>query len=89
MSVANTYSGETEVYWNLIKNAADEVKLRLIARLSRSLVSSSNKSLTDKERTAEFISRYCGAWQGDDSAEDIIATIRSNRSCKDPISFDL
>ena len=89
MSRTNTYCVETDAYWNLIKNAADEVKLRLITLLSQSLTTNARKSMhSDKEETERFLSKYCGAWHGNESAEEIIGVIKSVRSCKEPISFD-
>ncbi len=89
MSRIKTYSVETDAYWNIIKNAADEVKLRLITLLSQSLISNGRESIhSDKEKTESFLSKYCGAWHGNESAEEIIGGIKSVRTCKEPISFD-
>ena len=89
MHIAKTYNDETFIYWNLIKNVSKEVKLRLITLLSQSLTNDSEKpKKTDKKATEDFIAKYCGAWTGDATAEDIIDIIQRGKTCKDPISFD-
>ncbi|MDE5674375.1 MAG: hypothetical protein K2I44_03375 [Muribaculaceae bacterium] len=89
MQTANTYKGETAAYWHLLKNLSDEVKLRLITLLSQSMtIDSKKKEKSDEEATKEFLAKFYGAWRGDMSAEDLIAEIRKNRTCREPISFD-
>lgn len=82
MQTANTYKGETAAYWHLLKNLSDDVKLRLITLLSQSMThNSKKKEKSDEEATKEFVSKFCGAWRGDMTAEEIIAEIRKNRTC--------
>ncbi len=89
MQTANTYKGETAAYWHLLKNLSDEVKLRLITLLSQSMTrNTKKKTKSDKEATKEFLSEFYGAWEGDKTAEEVIAEIRKNRTCREPISFD-
>jgi len=89
MQTTNTYKEETATYWSLLKNLSDEVKLRLITLLSQSMTrNTKKKTKSDKEATQEFLSEFYGAWEGDKTAEEIIAEIRSNRTYRNPISFD-
>ncbi len=89
MQTANTYKGETAAYWHLLKNLSDEVKLRLITLLSQSMTrDTKKKEKSDEEATKEFLAKFCGAWRGDMSAEELVKEIYSSRTCKDPIPFD-
>lgn len=89
MQTTNTYKEETATYWSLLKNLSDEVKLRLITLLSQSMTrNTKKKTKSDKEATKEFLSEFYGAWEGDKTAEEIIAEIRSNRTYRNPVSFD-
>lgn len=66
--------GQQEMsYWNLLKNLSEEVKLRLIARLSASLVKPSEKT------TSNVADKYYGAWSDDCSAEEMAENLRSAR----------
>lgn len=82
-------SGDTSIYWPLLRNISIEEKLHLIVKLSDSVASIISKPKeSETEYTARFIAKYCGSWKGDTSAEEIITAIRNDRSDRDPISFD-
>ncbi|MDR0891652.1 MAG: hypothetical protein LBN24_03470 [Mediterranea sp.] len=61
-------------YWTLLKGLNNEIKLRLIARLSASVA---NEMANDAPK--EGVDKYYGAWVDDRSAEEIIADIRNSR----------
>lgn len=60
-------------YWKLLSHLNSDVKLRLIAKLSGSLVTS---SVGEKENWAD---EFYGAWEDSCSAEEIIENIRGSR----------
>lgn len=86
----NIYERDVNAYWSLLRHLRDGVKIRLITLLSESLSEHLFHREEKKERdlTQSFISKYAEAWEGDESAEDIIAAINWNKSSKDPASFD-
>ncbi len=90
MLTSNHLTTETATYWNLLKNVSNEVKLRLITLLSQSVSDSTPMYhvIVDKKNTRDFLSKYSGAWKGDDSAEEIISSINAGRNSKNPVSFD-
>ena len=59
-------------YLDLLKNLSPANKLDLIARLTLSVKS-------DMEVKNNAFEQAFGAWEGDESAEEIIDTIRSSR----------
>ena len=83
-----SYNAEAESYWKLLKDARSEVKLRLITLLSQSIMDDVSDKRPMESETGRFLAKFAGAWKGNESAEDIIATIQDNRHCKKPISFD-
>ena len=85
----STYnSKEAENFWLLIKDTSREIKLWLINQLSASLIQQDLASDEEKKKTEKFISKYEGAWEGLESAEDIIQYIKSKPSIKEPPKFD-
>lgn len=89
MHISRSHFEGPTIYWNLIKDVSDEIKLELITLLSQSLLSRRSKSEnSDKVKTKEFLNRFYGAWQGDENADSLIEIIRDGRKSKDPISFD-
>lgn len=66
---------QSAVYWKILKNLSENVKLDLISRLSLSLLKTPVEELQE-DWTAEF----AGAWKDERSAEDMIADIRNSRS---------
>ncbi|WP_290158569.1 hypothetical protein [uncultured Duncaniella sp.] len=90
MQTTYSYNEEVENYWKLLKNASSEVKLRLIALLSQSLMEKEHgdAKAIPASSTEKFINRFSGAWHGKDTAREIIDIIHEGRSCRKPISFD-
>lgn len=70
----STIIGQQETsYWNILKDLSADVKLRLIARLSASLVKPTEKAVDN------VADKYYGAWHDDSSAEDMADNIRKAR----------
>ena len=74
-------------YWDAIKNASSDIKLKLISLLSSSLIEyPANKELLNSASKLELLKKVTGSWD-DESAEDIISIIREHRSSKQPVKF--
>lgn len=88
--VSLTAPKDTAFYWNLLKDTSAEIKIHLITLLSQSLSIDSEKSQAKSEmiRTKAFLDEFYGAWNGNESAEEIMATIRNNNSIRKPPAFD-
>ncbi len=70
---------ETNIYWNLIKGAGNEVKLSLIKRLSDAVLPAVTRTKSKKSKfTAD---EFAGIWSDDDymNAEDMVKAIRDGR----------
>jgi len=60
-------------FFDMIKNLSADVKLELISKITDSLKASKQKAKDDSWK------KLFGAWQSDQSAEDIIEEIRGSR----------
>ncbi|MBQ9645105.1 MAG: hypothetical protein IJV24_01945 [Prevotella sp.] len=73
---------ETNNYWELIKDASNEVKLALIKRLSEALMPAvaTPKRRTRKPKAADF----AGIWSDEDyiDADELVKLIRETRHFK-------
>ncbi|MBQ8714695.1 MAG: hypothetical protein IJ552_05725 [Prevotella sp.] len=70
---------ETDNYWNLIKDAGNEVKLALIKKLSDAVLPAvAEKETKDKKYTADD---FAGIWSDAEymDAEEMVKAIRDNR----------
>lgn len=76
---------ELNRYWGYIQNASDEIKLKLISMLSLSIADKENRSNLQEY---DDIRSIFGLWTGNESAEKIIANIKSHPSIKNPPVFD-
>ena len=65
------------IYWNLLKNLNDEVKLDLICRLSASLMASNEKK---ESSVSNWAVRLSGRWNDRRDTAEIIDDIRSSRT---------
>lgn len=75
----------TNSYWELLKSLSDDVKLRLATRLTASVVKSKEEPAN---QTEEMLDKYCGAWTGEQTAEEIIENISLGRQgCKEPLNL--
>lgn len=81
----NTSKG-ISYYWDELKNLSNDEKLQIIMLLSSSM----RKKEEDEEKsdyyTKKMLSRFSGAWVGEESPEEIIENINSSKkSHVDPI----
>lgn len=63
-----------DTYWSILKNLSSDMKLELISRLSKSLLSK-DQSIDDN-----WTSQFAGEWKDSRSAESIIEDIRNSRT---------
>ena len=63
-----------DTYWSILKNLSSDMKLELISRLSKSLLSK-DQSIDDN-----WASQFVGEWKDSRSAESIIEDIRNSRT---------
>lgn len=63
-----------DTYWSILKNLSSDMKLELISRLSKSLLSK-DQSIDDN-----WASQFAGGWKDSRSAESIIEDIRNSRT---------
>ncbi|UBD82307.1 hypothetical protein K6V20_11325 [Parabacteroides distasonis] len=63
-----------DTYWSILKNLSSDMKLELISRLSKSLLSK-DQSIDDN-----WVSQFAGEWKDSRSAESIIEDIRNSRT---------
>lgn len=63
-----------DTYWSILKNLSSDMKLELISRLSKSLLSK------DQFIDDNWASQFAGEWKDSRSAESIIEDIRNSRT---------
>lgn len=68
-------SPNVSIYWNMLKNLSEDVKLELISKLSASLLASRKE-----EHSENWASCFSGGWKDSREAEEIISDIRSART---------
>ena len=62
-----------------------EDKLRVIHLLTESMMMPSTES--NSEYTARMLNKHAGSWAGDESAADIMTSIKSHSSIREPLSM--
>lgn len=72
-------------YWNMLKDASDTVKIELISLISGSMIR--KERLSSSVETRNMLAKYAGMWGEDESADEIMTTIRENRTIREPIIF--
>jgi len=68
-------SPNISIYWNMLKNLNEDIKLELISKLSASLLASNKK-----EQAENWASSFSGAWEDSRDAEEIVSDIRNART---------
>lgn len=68
-------SPDISIYWNMLKNLNEDIKLELISKLSTSLLAKKKKVESEN-----WASSFSGVWEDSREAEDILADIRSART---------
>lgn len=79
-----TIERETSNYWNLIKDAGNDVKLALIHRLSEALLKTGSTKKSTKKNAETTAADFAGAWSDEEymEPEDIIQMLKSERKFK-------
>lgn len=80
MNTTATISDST-IYWSMLKNLSDDVKIELIAKLSNSLLSSKKKEVVPSA------SHFYGIWKDSEpaDADELAKEVRAGRKFKDDI----
>lgn len=76
--VAYTKTGTSfsiDTYWDMLKDLSTDIKLKLIARLSNSIV----ENKVEEDSNELLADRFYGVWKDDKSAEELINEIRNSR----------
>lgn len=76
-----------KMYWRTLNSLSDSVKLRLATMLTSSVVEKADSKETSAELTQRMLKKYAGAWVGDESDEDIMATIRESSSIRNAVQL--
>jgi len=76
-----------ESYWRGLSSLSDGVKLRLAAMLASSVAEKEERRESSKELNARMLAKYSGAWSGDESPAEIIASIRENSSTRKAVDL--
>lgn len=77
-----------DAYWNMLRSLNNEMKLKLATRLTASVVEKVERTeILVSEHTRQMLDKFYGAWEGDESAEQIIATMKENNSVREPLEF--
>lgn len=85
MATTDIHKKQTSIYWRLLRNLSDEVKIGLISLLSKSL---RKKPAEASDTTDLFLEKFYGKWKGNASADEVISAIYETRSSRDPMSFE-
>lgn len=72
MNTSELHNKIADSYLHLMQNLSVDAKLDLIAKLSLSL-----KTTNTNKHSIEY---YCGSWQTEDTAEEIIDNMRQSRT---------
>ena len=72
---------QTDTYWNILKNLSDDVKLKLIAMLSNSIV---------EEKKTTKTKSFRGIWSDTDyiDADEMTNLIKESRDFKNAEQYD-
>ena len=77
-----------DAYWNMLRSLNNEMKLKLATHLTASVVEKVERTeVSVSEHTRQMLDKFYGAWEGDESAEQIIATMKENNSVREPLEF--
>lgn len=72
---------DSNIYWSMLKNLSNEMKIELIAKLSNSLLSSK------KKEEVPSASYFYGIWKDSEpaDADELAEEVRAGRKFKDDI----
>lgn len=75
MNILNSKTSASNIYWYMLKDLSSDIKLKLIAKLSASLLVKD-----DTPDTPNWTSEFAGRWEDDRTAEEVMEDIRGSRT---------
>ena len=81
----NDFTFFSNNYMNILLGMSDDTKLRIIRSLTDSLLNHNNVSEKPSAFTSEMLKKHAGAWVSNETADEIISTIRENSSIRKPL----
>lgn len=74
-------------YINILLGLSDDTKLRIIRMLTDSLIKHEEIEAKPATLTSDMLRKHAGAWIGNETADEIMSTIRENSSIRQPLEF--
>ena len=74
-------------YMNVLLGMSDDTKLRIIRMLTDSLLRRERIAVKSPSFTSDMLEKHAGSWVGDESADEIMSTIRENSTVREPLKF--
>lgn len=76
-----------EAYLKTLRPLSDNVKLRLAALLTNSVAEERAQGKRPDDLTQRMLEKHFGAWEGDETSEEIMQAIRENSSIRKPVEL--
>ena len=87
-SITNNENHTISLYWNALRSMSKNIRLALAVKLTNSVLEDEREEMSDEEYTEEMLNRFFGKWEGDETADEIMAIIKENSTSREPISFE-
>lgn len=78
-------------YWKILQFIPTNVKLGLAAKLTTSVLEEDTEEETTvpSNYTKKMMDKFFGAWVGNETADEVMTTIKSSFKSRKPISLDI
>lgn len=87
-AITNNENNTISLYWNVLRSMSKNIRLALAVKLTNSVLEDEREEMSDEEYTEEMLNRFFGKWEGDETADEIMAIIKENSTSREPISFE-
>ncbi|MCE2617693.1 hypothetical protein [Phocaeicola oris] len=87
-TITNNENNTIGIYWNALRSMSKNIRLALAVKLTNSVLEEEREEMSDEAYTEEMLNRFFGKWEGDETADEIMAVIKENSTSSEPISFE-
>ena len=76
-------------YWHTLRSMSKSDRLSLVVKLTNSILEDEKKEEkgTDDDYTEKMLDRFYGKWAGNETADEIMKTIKEFSTSREPLKF--
>ena len=86
--MTNLENNTISMYWNTLRSMSKNIRLAVAVKLTNSVLEEERERISDEAFNKKMRDKFFGKWEGNETADELMAIIKENFSSSEPINFD-